>query len=501
MKLHNSSICHLAFGSQLFDPKEFEFPQQVLMFEDWELCTYYRFHQQKIFFFLSSMRHYREELEAHGKKVFYHELPPYPKSGALKFEERLIEFCHKKAIQTLTFFEIEDHFMEARILKALKKEKIHFQILPNPQFLCSRRNFAAYLQEVKKPFQKTFYERQRKSLQILMDGSKALGGRWSFDEENRKKLPADYKVRNPLKPTLSSIDREVQKLVRVSFSEHPGSLEVHHLATRREQAQQQLEDFLQHRLHNFGPYEDALTERSDWVEHSGISALLNVGLLNPSLVVQKSLETFQKKKIPLASIEGFIRQIIGWREFVRGIYHNFDAHQTSSNFFQHHRKLAAAWYDGTTGLRPLDFAIQKALRLGYNHHIERLMVIGNAMNLAGIHPSEVHRWFMEMYVDSSDWVMGPNVYGMALMSDGGVFATKPYICGSNYLLKMSDYPKGDWCDVWDGLYWSFIERNEEFFAKNPRLSMMTSTLQKMNPERKSFIFQKAQDWIDKVTIS
>ena len=177
------------------------------------------------------------------------------------------------------------------------------------------------------------------------------------------------------------------------------------------------------------------------------------------------------KNIPMNSLEGYVRQVIGWREFIRGIYHNFDEVQSKSNFWNHKRKLNENWYTGNTGIPPLDDAIKKANRFGYCHHIERLMIISNIMLLSQIHPQEVFKWFMEMFVDSSDWVMGPNVYGMAQFSDGGIFATKPYICGSNYLLKMSNYKKGDWCNEVDGLYWGFINNNRDFFAKNPRMSL------------------------------
>ena len=187
------------------------------------------------------------------------------------------------------------------------------------------------------------------------------------------------------------------------------------------------------------------------------------------------------------SIEGLIRQIMGWREFIRGIYHNFSEIQENRNFFNHQRKLTSAWYDGTTGIVPVDNAIIKVNKYGYLHHIERLMVMSNVMLLCEVDPKEVHRWFNEMFVDSMDWVMGPNVYGMGQFSDGGIFATKPYICGSNYLIKMSDYKKGQWSDELDALYWSFIDRNRDFFSKNPRLSMMVNLFDKMSEEKKSNI--------------
>ncbi|MDG0817575.1 cryptochrome/photolyase family protein [Bdellovibrio svalbardensis] len=190
----------------------------------------------------------------------------------------------------------------------------------------------------------------------------------------------------------------------------------------------------------------------------------------------------------IASLEAFVRQVIGWREFVRGIYQNFSATQDTVNFWGHHRKLSSVWYKGGSHLPQLERTLKKVFKYSYCHHIERLMVLGNLMLLLEVDPRDAHRWFMEMFVDSSDWVMGPNVYGMALFSDGGIFATKPYICGSNYWRKMSKEKAGDWCEGLDGLYWGFIEKHRDFFAQNPRLSMMVKNLDKLDPARKKKIF-------------
>ena len=186
----------------------------------------------------------------------------------------------------------------------------------------------------------------------------------------------------------------------------------------------------------------------------------------------------QRSAVPLNSLEGFIRQVIGWREFVRGIYHHFGEEQASANFFGHGSHLTDHWYEGTTGIAPLDYVIKKTQRWGWAHHIERLMGLGNLMLLLEINPNSVYKWFMELFIDSYDWVMVPNVYGMSQFSDGGLLATKPYISGSNYILKMSDYKRGDWCNVWDALYWRFINKNRSFFKKNPRMNMMVSMYDK-----------------------
>ena len=218
-----------------------------------------------------------------------------------------------------------------------------------------------------------------------------------------------------------------------------------------------------------------------------MSPLLNIGLITPKEVVKKTLEYTKKNSIPLNSVEGFIRQIIGWREFIRGVYHLKGKQQEQMNFFNHSRKLSKSWYDGTTGILPLDDAIKNCIQYGYTHHIPRLMIISNIMTLSRIHPQEIYKWFMEMFIDSSEWVMVPNVFGMGTFADGGVFSTKPYSCSSNYILKMSDYKKSGWCKVVDALYWKFIRDNRSFFEKNPRLSIIPRFLDKMDPEKKPVV--------------
>ena len=233
--------------------------------------------------------------------------------------------------------------------------------------------------------------------------------------------------------------------------------------------------------------------------HSALSPYINLGLITPEIIIEKILESHKKKKIRINSLEGYIRQVIGWREFMRGIYQNFYSRLETGNFFKHNRKMKPNWYLGNTGLPPLDYAIKNANDHGWSHHIERLMILANIMNLCEIHPKQVYKWFMEMFVDSSDWVMSPNVYGMGLFSDGGIFATKPYICGSSYFLKMMHFKKGPWCDVMDGLYWKFIDRHKTFFLKNPRLAMMVRISEKMNKERKTRIFKAANNFIKENT--
>ena len=258
-----------------------------------------------------------------------------------------------------------------------------------------------------------------------------------------------------------------------------------------------LDYFLSEKLNLFCDYDDEVIQRDNFLFHSALSPLINSGLITPEKIVDrlKKLRT----KVNLNSLEGYIRQVIGWREFMRGIYQNYSIEMEKGNFFNHKRKFKKEWYSGETGIPPLDHSIKNALKYGWTHHIERLMVLSSLMNLCEIEPKQVYKWFMEMFVDSSEWVMVPNVYGMGLFSDGGIFATKPYICGSSYYLKMMDFKKGEWCETVDGLYWRFINKNRKFFSSNPRLNMMVSVYDKMKNERKKKILSKAELFITKFT--
>jgi deoxyribodipyrimidine photolyase-related protein len=488
----------LVLGNQLFSKENIqqritEKLDHIFMREDQELCTYFKFHKHKITFFLSSMRTYAEEIESLAK-VHYEKLNS---TKSKTYDEALSDFVKAKKVKKVYYFEIEDKFFEKRIRSLLKDLKVEAVEVRSPLFLTSRAELQEHLGGKKRPFMKTFYEKRRKDLKILLTKEGLpMGGKWSFDTDNRESLPDDVKV--PSLPAVKQTThiKAVQKLIDENFKDHPGNHKDYWIPTTRQEAHAHLKDFVEKRLNEFGPYEDAMTDRSDFVFHSALSPLMNVGLLSPEEVVREVISVGLKKKISLASIEGFVRQVIGWREFIRGIYQEFSEKQESTNFLNHKKKISEHWYNGTTGIPPLDEAIKKADRLAYNHHIERLMVIGNMMNLLEINPKEAHRWFMEMYVDSSDWVMGPNVYGMALFSDGGIFATKPYICGSNFYRKMGHYPKGNWCDEVDGLYWGFVDTHRGFLVKNPRTSMMVRTFDKMNSDRKELI-QKAANSLRK----
>jgi deoxyribodipyrimidine photolyase-related protein len=489
-------------GNQLFAPdllrKKLGESKEVIVYmrEDFELCTHFKYHKHKIQFFLSAMRDFAQELRAAGFEVHYEALTRENQS----YEQALTQFIRNNPPDRLTWFEIEDKFFERRMNDLATQLKVPVEVWTSPMFLTSRLQFRQYLKEVKKPFMKTFYERQRRRLGILVDEMmNPQGGQWSFDEENRKALPKGHLPPEVPTNVLSEHQQQVARLVDESFPDHPGESHNFWLPTTRAEAHSWLDDFLVHRFRDFGPYEDALSATSPFVYHSVLTPFLNVGLLTPAEVIQKALRALKSHNIPMNSGEGFVRQIIGWREFVRGIYQNHSETQDTMNFWNHRRRLSSHWYSGTTGIEPLDHVIQKVLRYGYAHHIERLMVVGCLMLLMEVDPRDAHKWFMEMFIDSSDWVMGPNVYGMALFSDGGIFATKPYICGSNYYKKMGGYKSGPWQDAVDGLYWSFIDKHKSFFLKNPRLSMMVRSLEKMPEDKKARLWKAAHQWRDRLT--
>jgi deoxyribodipyrimidine photolyase-related protein len=268
--------------------------------------------------------------------------------------------------------------------------------------------------------------------------------------------------------------------VEQNFTDNPGSAAAFRYPVTYEDARRWLQDFVTTRLPSFGDYQDAISTHDSALFHSVLTPMLNVGLLTPREVLDAALGA---ENIPLNSLEGFVRQIIGWREFVRAAYILKGRRQRTRNFWKHERALPRAFWEASTGIDPIDAVIGRVLEHAYAHHIERLMILGNFMQLCGFRPDDVYRWFMELFIDAYDWVMVPNVYGMALYADGGLISTKPYIAGSNYVRKMSDFKQGPWCEVWDGLFWTFIARHRRFFAANQRIGPLVHQLERM-PEEK-----------------
>ncbi|MDF9797460.1 deoxyribodipyrimidine photolyase-related protein [Catalinimonas alkaloidigena] len=489
----------LILGNCLFpDHGVLNLDKQTLFYmaEDTGLCTHFKYHKHKLVFFLSAMRSHAEQIEKEHPLQYWKLTESNIK---LSYEDKLDKTLSQYAsIEEIVSYQIEDHFFEERIKKFCQQRALKFTQHASPGFINTIQDFQNYLDDTKKPFMQTFYKAQRKKLNILMDDeSHPVGRSWSYDQENRKKLPKDIRIPPPIESDHTSHTQSVIEVVDQLFHDHPGNTENFHWATTRRQALYRLNDFLENRFQHFGPYEDAIDRQRNFLFHSVLSPYLNVGLITPDEVMDKTLAYAEKHNVHLPSVEGFVRQIIGWREFMRGMYHT---HNLQGNFFNHKRKLKACWYEGATQVPPLDDSIKRVVRDAYTHHIERLMVLGNIMLLSEIHPDEVYKWFMEMFIDSSDWVMVPNVYGMSQFADGGTFATKPYIGGANYISKMSDYTKkGKWSDEVDGLYWRFIDRNRKLFGSNPRMSMMVSMYDKMKGEKKDRLLKAADEFIQRTT--
>jgi deoxyribodipyrimidine photolyase-related protein len=375
-------------------------------------------------------------------------------------------------------------------------------MLVSPNFYLSRSELDSFFADKKKSSFANFYQWQRERFNVLIDPTtyKPVGGKWSFDVDNRKRLPKEAQL-----PTFEVFGSHPQvaeacAYVEKHFADNPGSIADVPWPTNRLEAQHWLQDFLEFRLDEFGPYEDAIDGQAPWVYHSALSAVLNVGLLSPREVIDAALERHAKRDVPLASLEGFIRQVIGWREYVRGVYVSRHVSMRTTNAFNHTRRMTPDWYEGTTGIPPVDDVIKKVSTRAYAHHIERLMVLGNIMFLCEFHPDDVYRWFMEMFIDAYDWVMVPNVYGMSQYADGGSMTTKPYMSSSNYILNMSHYERGDWCDVWDGLYWRFVDKHRDLLAKNPRMSMMVRQHDRLSESRRRIIGYRAEDFLNTKTV-
>ncbi len=454
--------------------------QKVYLVEEFLFFKQYSFHRQKILLHRASMKKYAAYLDAKKIAVEYIDC-----TDTLSDIRKLIPHLNKENINEVHVADVADNWLKRRLVSSCKKYRIEIIQSVSPNFLNTMDGVNAFFDKKKTYFQTAFYIEQRKQRNILLDASgQGIGGKWTYDALNRQKYP---KNENPPVVNFAQEDdfvKEAKEYVGNYFGNNYGSMEQFIYPTNFESAEKWLEEFLEKRLEKFGTYEDALVASEHFLHHSVLTPMLNIGLLNPQQIIDRALEKASKKNLPLNSLEGFVRQILGWREFIRVVYEREGSKQRTKNYWGFERKIPKSFWTGETGIDPVDNVIKKALKTGYSHHIERLMVIGNFMLLCEFDPDEVYRWFMEMYVDAYDWVMVPNVYGMTQFADGGLMTTKPYISGSNYLLKMSDYSKGPWTEIWDGLFWRFLHVHREFFLKNPRLGMLVKTFDKLPEEKR-----------------
>ncbi len=438
----------------------------VFLIEDRRFFTDFRFHKQKLAFHRACMKNYQQFLQKEGYKNCYIE-------GDLESI-----FDHGK-IDAIHVLEPDDVVIEKRLKTLVAQHGVRLEIVQTPLFLTTKEEFINLFKGKNHFSCDTFYIHQRRKMDLLVDGNgKPYGGKWSFDKDNRKKLPKSIKVVEPLSFGKNHNVEEAILYVQKKYPHNPGHLDHFSYATNHSEANRALKDFLENRLYHFGDYEDAIVRNEEVIFHSRLSMLMNTGLLTPQQVVSDTMAYANEHEIPINSLEGFIRQVIGWREFIRGVYHATEKTQRKQNFFDHHKEMPKAFYNGTTQILPIDETIQKLMRTAYLHHIERLMVLGNFFLISEISPNAIYRWFMELFIDAYDWVMVPNIYGMSQYADGGMMTTKPYFSSSNYIAKMSDYPKGEWCEVWDALFWRFMIKHLKFFENQPRLSVLCQTAKK-----------------------
>jgi deoxyribodipyrimidine photolyase-related protein len=467
----------LIFPHQLYaQHPALEKGRAVCLLEDPLYFSQYSFHKQKLVLHRASMKYYQHHLEKKGYAVTYVDAV----DADLK---NVFQLLKKKKIGTVHYVDATDYLLERRIQRHAKQSEMTLKKYHSPDFLTSEKELDSLFSKEKKYLMANFYIKQRKRLNILVEHHAPVGGQWSFDADNRQKIPKGLRLPTVYTPNENEWVKGAKMYVQRNFNKNYGEINHFTWPTNHKEAENVLEDFLLHRMKDFGAYEDAIIKTETILFHSVLTPALNIGLLTPQQIIDKTVEFHKKLNFPLNSLEGFIRQIIGWREFMRGIYLRESVKQRTMNFSGFTRKIPASFYNGTTGIEPIDQTIGKILQTGYCHHIERLMVLGNFMHLCEFDPDEVYRWFMELFIDAYDWVMVPNVYGMSQYADGGLMTTKPYISGSNYILKMSDYTKGPWCEVWDGLYWSYIDRHKERFASNPRMSMIVNLVKKMEPQK------------------
>lgn len=470
----------------------------VYLIEEWLYFKQYRFHKQKLVLHRASMQFYKQHLIQQGFEVHYFEAT----DTNCDIRQCIAHFA-KHNITTIYFVDVVDNWLGKRLQSFAKKNEIKLVAYTSPNFMNTIESVADFFDKKKTYFQTDFYTYQRKQRNILLEpNGKPIGGKWTFDADNRSKFPKGEVIPSYDLPKENEYVKEAKQYVETHFANNYGTCNApfdgseNFYPTTFSEAETWLQQFLHERFCKFGIYEDAMVAKEPVLYHSVLTPMLNIGLLQPQQIVDAALEFARNHDIPLNSLEGFIRQIVGWREFIRIVYEREGSKQRTTNYWGFTRKIPASFYDGTTGIVPIDNVIKKVLKSGYNHHIERLMVLGNFMLLCEFDPNEVHEWFMEMYVDAYDWVMVPNVYGMTQFADGGLMTTKPYISGSNYLMKMSDYAKGAWQEIWDGLFWRFMHVHRSFFLQNPRLGMLVGTFDKMSTEKQQQHLQKAEAFLN-----
>jgi deoxyribodipyrimidine photolyase-related protein len=480
-----------------FDPAQ----DAIWMAEVMEESTHVTSSKQRSTLFLSAMRHFAETLKSQNWPLHYTRLDDAHNAGTLAEElDKAIQTLHPQQL-------VMTAPGEWRVLQSLrgmaKKHHLPLEVRDDTHFFSTVREFAEHAKGRKQLRQEFFYRELRQKTGILMDGKKPIGDQWNFDEDNRgsfgKAGPGILPPPTRFEP--DAITLEVMQLVNDKMAKHPGNLHSFGWPVTRTQAVQALDSFIQHRLPSFGLYQDAMWEGEVWLYHSHIASALNLKLLNPREVVSAAEKAYQDGHVPLPAAEGFIRQILGWREYVRGIYWTQMPEYLERNQMQAHATLPAFYWTGNTDMACLRDAITQTLNHGYAHHIQRLMVTGLYALLFGVDPKEVHAWYLGVYVDAVEWVELPNTLGMSQFADGGVMASKPYVASGKYIDRMSNHCKGcrfnpalatgDTACPFTTLYWDYLNRHVDVLAKNPRMLMQLKNLNRLSPEAREEIASQA----------
>lgn len=463
----------------------------ILMAEVMDEATYVRHHVKKIAFVLAAMRHFRDALREAGFTVRYVALDDPDNSHSLSGE--LLRAAQTLKPQAMCVTEPGEWR-----LKTAFEAIDGLNILPDTRFLCPHDVFDAWAEGRRELRMEFFYRDMRRRHHILMnDDGTPLGGQWNFDKDNRAGPPRHYHAPPRLSFRKDAVTLEVLDLVRNRFADHFGTLEPFHFAVTRRQALRELDHFVAHILPGFGSHQDAMLAGEPYMHHSLLSAYLNIGLLYPLEVCQKAEAAYHDGTAPLNAVEGFIRQVLGWREYVRGLYWRYMPDYRDLNVLEAQEPLPDFYWWGETGMRCVSEAIAHTRDHAYSHHIQRLMITGNFALIAGIDPVAVHDWYLSVYADAYEWVELPNTLGMALHADGGIMATKPYAASGNYISKMSNFcgscrydvktTVGDKACPFNALYWDFIARHRDRFGKNHRMPYVYATWDRMGLDKQSAI--------------
>ena len=464
-------------------------------------------HIQKVVAFFQSMRLFVDELEMKGHQVVYLKLDD--SENKQSFTENIRWISQKYEVESIEY-QLPDEYRVDHVLKSLSEAlNLSVCVVDSEHFFTSRTEFAEFFKGKKQFLMESFYRYMRKKHDILMVAGQPEGDKWNFDSDNRKKIPANHSI---IQPYLFHRDvTEIVEMIQKTGVKTMGEIDDKQFIwpITREESLELLSFFVEYCLPYFGTFQDAMTQDAWSVYHSRISFAMNVKLISPQEVINKVILHYrQNNEISLNQVEGFVRQILGWREYMRGIYWMHMPEYASLNFFNHENKLPDWYWTGETKMKCLSHSIKQSLQFSYAHHIQRLMVTGNFALLAGIHPDEVDRWYLGIYIDASEWVEITNTRGMSQFADGGIVGTKPYVSSANYIDKMGSYCSkclynsklkvGEKACPFNSLYWHFYVRNEQLLRKNPRIGMAYVTLDKMQVQVKEELLKQAELYLSKI---